>query len=591
MKKKNLTVLGTCLLASVIMFLIYFILGSISYEADDDEAMNLIAAGAFGSQNRPFLVFSNIVYGKIVYFLFDLFPKHNMYLFLMLFLNLICMFIVSYVLSLKITDNLERANDSFNIIDTVLVSGMVTVFINWLLGDIYYDNLQFSKNSGLYTVVGFMLLYIWFISYKSLRKLIWLPGVLLLWLGYMVRESGFLAAMLECFAVIAAFILLDIKKYIKLIKETGFKIVKNNLGLLLILIITASGIISMKIANDKAYSRADWKEFLEFNYYRSELIDFYFPPYDGENAEKLKSIGFSSNDYLMMASLVFADKDTFNTETLKMIDGFEKDSPRKLEISKDKIVKLFHGIEGVLYDRKICIFWISVLLILLLMSGGKTILLYFLTTMGILVEYWYLACQGRIIWRAGMISWLTAIIMFFVVVLYNNRLEIHKFDNMKRVSIVLIAGVLVFSKFADLYTFSFVAIKDKHICIQDTDMHDMFTGFDKDNLYVFSLTSYGISVVDDIYKIDRSYEDYFSNISVVGGWTVFSPLRRTALDRYGVDDNVFQAFVTHDNVYLVDNYNTHYLIWVYLNEIFDGNVEYEVIDTVGGNNIYKYYIE
>ncbi|MBQ9233690.1 MAG: hypothetical protein IJ167_06610 [Lachnospiraceae bacterium] len=587
-KKKKISIIS-CFLMCLFIFLIYVVLGTLTYESDDDEVMNLIAAGAFGSKNRTYLVFSNVIYGKLISFLYGVFPKLNMYLFLMLFLNFAAVYTLSYMAVSRVTLRLENSDKALKNIDYALISAGISFAVSSFLATEYYCSLQFSKNAGLYTAVGFAVLYAWYKEKKTFKNPVWILGVLFLWLGFAVRDYAFLSSALECMTILFGLFLLNIKSHIISFKEKKMGIFKENYRLIIMIVVSVLGIGMLKVVNDKAYSKTEWKDFLEFNRYRAELTDYSMPDFYA-NYEALEEIDFDLVDYYLFNSWAFADNDKFNTDTLKKLVEIRGNDSKKLTLNIKKILISITEFDSKSTGRFICIFWIFILLFLCFAAEGKNILLFGISTAGILAEYWYLSCVGRVIWRAEMMVWIAAIVVFLTVFSYESDYRLRFMDGSDKFRRFCVALALFCMMFVKLGrgVYNFAAVKGRHFYVQSTVKYDMYTGLDKDNLYIFTLNVTGPTVVDDIAKINCDYDDYFYNVSFCGGWTVSSPLQKNVLEKYGVDNNVFTSLVTNDKVYLVDNSNTYQLIEKYLDKKFNNKVTVKKVGTVNGNDIYDF---
>ena len=101
---------------SAFIFFLCIIYGGINYETNDDTAMNLIAAGAYGEPSQ-YLVYSGILWGYFIKLLYRLFPNVNCYLLTFLFLNLVSVISICVVLSEKL-----------DLVCTAVVTVLVNVF-------------------------------------------------------------------------------------------------------------------------------------------------------------------------------------------------------------------------------------------------------------------------------------------------------------------------------------------------------------------------------------------------------------------------------------------------------------------------------
>ena len=74
------------------------------------------------------------------------------------------------------------------------------------------------------------------------------------------------------------------------------------------------------------YQSAEWKEYQEFNQFRSRLLDYGFPDYDS-NQEIYEELGISRDAYELYRSWNFNDTEKFNTDVMKKLVDLKQKRP------------------------------------------------------------------------------------------------------------------------------------------------------------------------------------------------------------------------------------------------------------------------
>lgn len=559
-------------------FLIHFLFGEITYETDDDTTMNFIAVGVFGEQYRAYFIFSNIIYGEIIKLLYTVMPNINSYLGLMMVLNFFSISSVTLMIGFRIADQMDK---DLNWIDILSISSITSVIVDSFLAHDFYQSLQFTKNAGLYTIVGISILYVWKKKKCDLKNFIWIWGILFFILGFMVRTKSFLAVLLVCCFILIGFLVVNVKKWLR--KDIDyFQVIKQNNHLIVVICIALFCILLLYIINNIAYSSNEWKEYKEFSKYRSALIDYNIPDYS-DNEETYKEINWTELDVDLFRKWVFADESKYNTSNFKKILDSRDNSQYNFRIDLTIAIKAFTEFKNLLFNHNICFFWIILLLSTLLTRDYKKMYIFIISTAGIFFELYFLLCKGRINWRSEMLPWLTIVIFLSVCFLYNHKIHFKKnnYHSVLSTIIILIFLQTIYSS-NNISNYNIGSFFDKKQTVCNTYKE---LNARNENMYIFTVSC---PESDNIVDINRSYKSYLSNITAAGGWSVFSPLRDGSLHLYEIDHNVLQSLITHNNVYLVDNSDRYLLIKTYLDESTGIDVICNKIDEINGLNIYKY---
>lgn len=557
LKKRNRIIpFGICALYAIITIIYHHT----AFEVNDDEAMNLIAVGAYGESVSQYLVFQSVLYGYIVRAFMAVFPGLNWYIIWHLLFN----FIATYCISFIITEKIGVYRGCF-----------CAIIINTFMYLTLYANITYTRSAVLYEIVGCIMI-VTALKPKKWDRLIW--GFILLLASMMARFDSFI--MILPFA--ALFVLVKVAN----IYEDKRLVIRSLVGLAIPL---ASLMILVKGADYFAYNTEEWREYRRFNVARSEILDYGMVSYD--DAEKqYKEMGLSENDYIMLKSWLFNDPDYYNIEKLEKViairdslDGYNKG----IRINRNTIMATFAYTYQAFTGRVgFACLWGALLLILIFKADKKKECLWIVYSAIILLEYFYLACRDRVIVRVEFGIWLAPIIFTLFVLLYNMEIKVNSVDNY--ISRVKNNWLTVISA-CFLVILCLGEIGNAHLCyVASHSLDDDFFELVRDdgNYYIVDPSSM-MTVINNDFDIDASYKDYYGNIIYAGGWTCHSPISNCHLKEAGIT-NPFKELLQRDNLYYVDDNGDHDLILKYLQEHYDSNTEINFVKNIGGYDIWQY---
>lgn len=283
------------LLVNFLLFGLVLLLVTPTYETNDDVGMIIIESGNSNMlAPSEYVLFSNIILSTILKNL-NIFnnqiPWHTIYIILALFVSYS---IVFYAIIKKI--GYKYATVFFLI--TFLAYG-----INSLIA------LQFTKTASIVSIAAYMLL---FFDYKDDKKnhkiyVRYIASVFLFFFSSLIRFDSFFLISLA-FAPIFIYIFFIDKFY--LLKRLG------------ILVVAFLFIVAGFLYNNAAYKQ--WGNFMEYNTYRANIVDYsaFDKISQNEKNEILNKVGWSSNDLNTIESWVFADKNVYSLEKLKIINDY-----------------------------------------------------------------------------------------------------------------------------------------------------------------------------------------------------------------------------------------------------------------------------
>lgn len=582
--------------------LMYVLLGNVNYMTDDDRALNLIAAGAYDPDLSAYLIFQNIVYGYLLKALYHIFPRCNMYLALMLALNFLSVFTASWVVGdlllgtgKALTRSEERRSGTFECV----VMAFSAIAVNMVLCENFYNNLQFTQNAGLYTAVGCMLFMVWSFEGASLKHLAWIPSIFFMMMGYCVRRDSYLAVL--GIALIGLFALAVIKRGSiltffrfrlseKVSPPDGARAEWSLKGFAIASILAVVSIAIPAVLHHAAYATEDWQYYLKYHECVSRVLDFYFPGYN-DNLEAMRSQGIEELDMRLLREWMYADPDNFTLERMEWLKALsESQLNTSLRLDEAVFVSAARAIQGRLFQKKVCMLWLALLVYLILRRRSGLLLAHLLLSIGIIAEYYYLSCRNRIMWRMEILPWVAALAILVGIARIAGKPVLPGSPSRRFTAALLAVSVGLFCM--ELYHScdNLIHNKDGVFFPRNEKRMDM-VGELKDRSQHFYIWTPSIRFLPpSIFDIDTRYADEYANTYPTGGWTIPSPLHKRKLERYGVD-NPFKALVQNDGeVFLIDNSGSQEQIRTYLEKEIKRRVAVTEVEQLDGWRIWKFRI-
>ena len=258
---KNFSIIFVICLVEILLLLLLL---PLIFETKDDANMNRIVSGMITSKPSEFIIFSNILIGKVLKFLYINIQNVNWYVWYLLFSFFIGYTGILYSFS-KIKSQLW-----VKIVRHLLI---FSVFCFTLL------ILQFTRIATVSIISGYILILFSNNDRKKYYEII--LGVFLIVLGSTIRFYVFLM----CFALFIPFILFLLKK------EQRFKLFYITIALLFS--------IGLNIYSKQYYANTpEFKEYLEFKSLRAKITTHDTPDFTYANQKELvKKIGWTKKDF------------------------------------------------------------------------------------------------------------------------------------------------------------------------------------------------------------------------------------------------------------------------------------------------------
>lgn len=265
------------------------------YEVSDDFVMELIVTGAFDGNPDPHMMFSSVLWGKLLVFFFRAKSGINWYLvfqMLTVFLTFVCISIL-LVSSRKWPE-------------TVFLLALLHLYF----GQDLYLLLQFTKIAAAAIAAGGGL-FIWNLFHERKKSLALLGGGVLV-LGCLIRHNSLLIAgsYLFVYTILAFIKLLTVKGRDSL---DEIKIILSGIFLL------GALVTGLRAVNNLSYSLSpDYDYFMEYSRLRSGILDGQLPDYE-DCREEFEEAGISENTYVLIRRWCFADRTCFTPERMKRV--------------------------------------------------------------------------------------------------------------------------------------------------------------------------------------------------------------------------------------------------------------------------------
>lgn len=531
---------GIYQIINIVLFLLITLFLNPTYDVYDDQTMAYIAMGVYGKQDFH-LIFINVIIGKLLVFLFSIFPGLNWH---------VALYEVLVLIAITMLINMfeKKCEKKFHTFPIILVIYMFAVS--------YYYYVQFSKCAGLLPVVG--LLYSIYLTELGERK----------WYKYILPGALIVVGTFYRFEVIymIGFIFIPILLYVFLKADKRQKTCLFVYGTLVLVLAFGFRIVDKAIY----YADDDWAYYLEYNKNRAGLMDYGWPDYYN-NVEKFEELGISIVDYDNFQTWDFGDRDLFNLDVLKALIEI-RDSEESVNLWS-RYCLVF--IPGFLEYSFAGFFFLSIAYLLMHGKGNRKYIGF--TSVGIffLAEL-VLVYRGRYLqYRIDVSAGLAIIAICFYLAVKNSESE-----SMKRSNWLFAVATSIVAIFAarDIP----VDIVENRSIVQNNQEINQLLREDEDSIYIVGTSSGGVCTTNIWGAIEES--DY-SNIFRLGGWLTESPIFREQLEKAGIE-NLYSAMIDGEDVYCVDNVSYGYKL-AYLRENYNANVDMILVKNIQGKLLWK----
>lgn len=537
------------LLLNLIFLLVFLIIFNPDYEVRDDNMMKEIAAGARGTYNS-YLVFINIIIGKILTTLYTIIPGVEWYSIVQTGIIFFAFVILAWMVYV-------RWGTSWG-------TGINCAILGFF-GYECYVGMQFTKTAGLCTLTGGLLIYYTFEASK--KKWLLLPGVLYMFTGSLYRFGMFEMTMIGTMPIYAYWLIrggkADIRKNLRLV---GMNAIVYAVALLLA--------VGAKQMNSRMYENdPQWRYFWEYNTARCSLMDYEFLDYE-EYESTYQRLGISKEDYEYYSAGFIADPEKFSLDTMKQLITSKK--AKKLD--GVFLIEFFKTFPLAFLAIKV----FGALLLVVIFSvlwDKKSLILIAMQTLTMLGVYAYLYYQGRVLINRVDATFVLAQCM--ILLLSYNVAEKESWKKVKMLPIVLASLLMVLACRGNDYYWNIAnATEESRQDKQERQEILELIWEDKEHLY--------LTHREDTEKAWGLYDKIpfggLSNVYRLHGWQLGLPENENVLNTYCIT-NPYRESINNGSVYWPEKSRPKQLL-SYIQRNYDGNARLIKLKEINGMGMY-----
>ncbi len=529
-----------------LLFALFFCFVTPRFRTNDDIAMMEFASGRISGQPGEYLIYINIIIGKLLSFLYLSFPEINWYPVLFYFIHFLSMTVIFYCLLLK------KKN-----IYAVPIYLLLFCFLELYM----LANLHFTTTAFIAGLAG-IILFFKYIDTKGAKFYTAIAGsILLLAVSGLIRKNVFYLVLGLSAGMLA----------LKFIKRKSWKI-----PAILVIMLLVFGLFNL--INDYYYQKdEDWSFYQEYNKYIGKICGYPDFNYSDRNSNVYNSVGWSKNDVSMLRSWFFCDLELYSMEKLDYVV-----SNIKVDRGAGEVFGIL-GREFAKLDIKVKWFTGFFLAIALLLSDRKKNKYIFSVIFCSFIMSVYLSYTGRLTdWVFSPIFIFNCVIAAFFIC-NENADRSFKVLNKTIFRLIVLAICLV------LVIFTFISVS-KYSKINEVKQQQLEQVIEKlkgedDRIYV----SWGATGLRDkvIFFSTDELKNYPGTIQL--GWRVHTPYYNSTLEGYSVD-NIYTAIVERDDIFMICREGGVNIFSTFMSEHYDRTVSaslvYEVEDFPV--NVYKF---
>lgn len=537
---------------------------SVLYYINDDTTMRNIASGAYTGTPDGHLIFIQYILGWFISSFYKMIPDIDWYgLFLYTF-HFVCLIAILY----RVLRWARDRNRLFIILITMILFCLIDI-------ENFTTSLQFTTTAAICGVTALFLFMT--IPEKCEKKELIVNYIIIAFfvlLSYCIRDKVLL--MFVPFAAVVWLFRILIEKEKR----------KYYFVFCVVILIELSVVAGVEKV---AYQSPEWKQYMEFNKARSEILDYYgYPDYDKhQQFYQENDISRAEYDLLIVGTLNFSGEITNE----KYIDIAEYAKKINIEengfLSKAKDA-LDNTIQYSLYimENKDIVIIMSLYIILCIHCLYKRKYTFLITISCFLffreLIYFYLFFKGRFLDRIYEVLILCDYFFLGGCILFTNifkNIRLRK-GIIERVVFVCIILVLVIP--------TCIVNKEagqNYLVSNDTCLVE-YCQTNSDKRYILDITGYSTGYEPFVLKKDVSYMNYLT----IYGWSCKSALYQKKKEKMGIE-SIDEALL-EDETYFIETASNvgNNIIDPILNYYKSNglNIGYRVVDTISeGENIYQ----
>ena len=534
------------LLLNMLLFGLFFLFFTPRFESNDDISMMGIASGIFLEGPNEFLIFINIIIGKLLKYLYLAMPLYNWYVIFFYAVQYFAMVIFFYLI-------LKHSSNVYNYLL------YIAFFIIMLMP--FIAMLQFTSTAFLAGSSG-MLLLISLNEESGLKRNWVLVGVGIL----MVMLSGLLRVNV-LYLVVLLFVPLTAAMVIK----------ARSLTRIIPFIMALALFFGALLYNNLSYyyENPDWQYYHQYSKLRAQLTDYPYYAWDEHTSKIYEDVGWSENDVAMFRSWSFADQDKFSLEDLSYIVAnitpFLRGPSDAFETFKRAISSL---------GRTRLLFTAACFFLVLPFARKNERLTLIASVFMVMLAAFYFSYLGRLPFRIILpLTYMICLVSIYYLSMRHNIL-LYKVKILDSRKVFLFAFLAIYI----LTIIPFFAINARSSA--SNKMLQIETNMALDELlshdYLYARwTGMYTKVIPTFYNEPARDLKHFA----VGGWIIPSPHHNKNLDNFSID-NAYYALLRED-VLLITSPRATRLLEQYMYENYGLKVNIERASDIANTRAYR----
>lgn len=529
---------------NVLFFIAFVFVIGIKHETNDDLALSLLVEGAYG-ERTPYMIYSNVLWGKILVGLYEWIPTIKWYMVLMLTMLFGAHTAMSYV-------NLRTQGRKLGLV----VSTTMLLF----LGFYTYGIFQYSRIAPVVTAAGLLLLFYAIEHAESKRECVicLILGVLMAIWGSLVRFQMFALAVALVGGAIGlhrVWMILKERRKDWLKRIAVYVVVFGTVGVLSLLCL---------VIDKMHYMSEEWQYYQKFNVVRTELWDYGFPDYEGnEEAYKQAEADYIDCVYYQTWNM---DEEAMTLENLQMI----------ADAKPEKHFDLF-GFLSIFPKYYFSITAFVLFLVLAVIAFGlnwKNLYFILFECAGVMAFEAYFYYIGRYaIPRIDNAMWMVAV-MTLVYAMAGDIKAIKKSFKINWKQVVFSIGIVGIIFVTD-YARAIIALDG---VVNEAKSFYEVVKEDDEHLYIMMAKAPKIYYAFDLWEPSELGE--LSNIYNSYGWEFNHEVKKAVLDEYNIE-NIYRDAINNENVYFVTGPETA-LVELYIQNNYDPNARLVATEDIYG---------
>jgi len=549
-------------LITAVSFILVLLFCDIKYETNDDHVVEGILSGAFNGEYNPYMLFSNVLLGYVLVFLYSHTANISWYFVNLMVMGILSVFTVNYICIKK-----------NNRVVGVLFAVLATVFLS---NDLFILP-TFTKTAAAAIAAGGLLLIEALFTTSAKTSSPPKPSasrIASIVLACILMLSGSLLRFL-CVYLVAPFValmfLLKVMAQRKEEKNVRQLLTRAGCCLLILMGLFSFRFIGIFIRNQSP----EYKSFYRYNEIRAKITDTRKLSWDDYEKE-FEANDLDVLDFLMFESWSFADNDIYPIERLEKVGKIYQSTFENSAHPVARVINAFLPPYFLMNPVFMSCFILGLVAVAIDRKSAGRVLLCFLGLFIMLCVFLYI---GRYPYR--IIYGLSFSLMVSILSCVSMR-DIPGKGMQK--ALILLTAVLVAYQVPTY-------IKDQSY--KDLPYQDLIKHMENDSEHYYLCDIFSTSQELPYYYApwERLPLNYWNdNYSYLGGSSTGYPEKQECLEDNGIDEQNPYKSLINDNIYVVDN---HYIEvkFLYLREHYYPNVKIELVDVIDGANIWKFYLE